>query len=85
MQFNTKFNIKDTVWYLHNDKPTKLTITCISINGSENGLEHWYTARDDRTKAIRYDIFEDQLFATEGELINHYSIGCNHENQWTLT
>lgn len=73
MEFKTKFNLKDKVWYIKSNKPVKVIISSISIFYVNTDQDHIkYTAKDIINAVSWLDhqnLFEDMLFKTKEELL----------------
>lgn len=73
MKFKTKFNLKEKVWYMKNNKPTKVIIPAIEIfyvNTNQDTIK--YNAKDVINPVTWLDhtnLFDDMLFRTKDELL----------------
>ena len=80
MQILTKFNIKDTVYMLHNNKICKTTVIGIGISvlppniknvtTNTNLIEIYYTVDGESLVSIINRIPQDNLFTSRQELID---------------
>lgn len=69
MKIETKFNVGNEVWFIHNNVPQSLEIGFITVT-IENGYCVEYTFRlGADTKRVLY-LREDEVFSTKEELIN---------------
>ena len=73
MEFKTKFNLKDKVWYMKNNKPTEVTISGIEIFYVNTNQDHIkYNATDIINPVTWLDhtnLFENELFNSKEELL----------------
>ncbi len=73
MEFKTKFNKEEKVWYMKNNKPTEVVISAIEIfyvNTSQDHIK--YNAKDVINPVTWLDhtnLFEHMLFHTKEELL----------------
>lgn len=74
MDFKTKFNKGDHVWYMKNNKPTEVIISAIEIFYVGTNQDHIkYNATDYLNPVTWLDhtnLFEDMLFKTKENLLN---------------
>lgn len=73
MEFKTKFNLKDVVWYMKDNKPTEVIISAIEIfyvNTSQDKMKYNATdAINPRTWLDHTNLFEDMLYHSKEELL----------------
>ena len=74
MEFKTKFNKGDRVWYMNNNKPTEVVISAIEIFYVGTNQDHIkYNAEDGLNPVTWLDhinLFENILFKTKKDLLN---------------
>ena len=73
MEFKTKFNKGEKVWYMKNNKPTEVVISSIEIFYVNTNQDHIkYNAKDVINPVTWLDhtnLFEDILFKTKKEIL----------------
>jgi hypothetical protein len=78
MEINTKFNIGDKVFYIHNNKLCKGVVRDIHVLvfpvGLKRNISISYSIRNSFNIEIA-DFFEKDLFETKEELINNLCYG----------
>lgn len=73
MIFETKFNVKDSAWYMKDNKPVEVIISAIEIfyvNTNQDKIK--YNARDVIGSVSWLDhtnLFENKLFKSQNELL----------------
>lgn len=67
MIVTTKFNVNETVWFMHRNKVTSGKI--IGINLHANSISSHTNYNIDALVSIDKRIFEDQLFRSKEELL----------------
>lgn len=86
MQFKTKFNLKDSAWYMKDNKPTEVIISAIEIfyvGTNQDKLK--YNARnviDSVSWLDHTNLFESILFKSKDDLLKSLFGGtrCNGDN-----
>ena len=74
MEFKTVFNVKDTAWYMKNNKPTEVIISAIEIfyvNTNQDRIK--YSAKDVTGSVSWLDhtnLLESMLFRTKADLLS---------------
>lgn len=74
MEFKTKFDVDQKVWYMKNNKPTEIIISAIEIfyvGTNQDRIK--YNAKDFINPVTWLDhtnLFEQDLFKTKNELLN---------------
>jgi hypothetical protein len=73
MKFESKFNVKDRLWYMKDNKPTEVIISSLNIRYSGSGQDYIkYTAHDviDPVSWIDHQhLFEETLYKSKAELL----------------
>ena len=73
MEFKTKFNIGDRVWYIKNNKPTEVRITAIEIFYMGTNQDHIKYNATDIINPITWidhiNLFENMLYCSRAELL----------------
>lgn len=73
MEFKTKFNVEDRVWYMKNNNPVEIVISSIDIfhvNTNQDRIK--YNAKDVINSVSWLDhvnLLDDMLFKTKEELL----------------
>ncbi len=74
MEFKTKFNKEDKVWYMKNNKPTEVIISAIEIFYVNTNQDHIKYNGKDMINPVTWldhtNLFEDMLFQTKEQLLN---------------
>ena len=74
MEFKTEFNKEDKVWYMKNNKPTEVKISCIEIfyvGTDQDRIK--YSATDiinPKTWLDHINLFESILYKSKKELLD---------------
>ena len=73
MEFESKYNVSDEVWYMTNNKPISVIISSIEISYISDEKRYVkYTARDKNNPVSWLDhtnLFEDMLFESKEKLL----------------
>ena len=73
MNFETKFNLNDRVWYMKDNRPTKVIISAIQIFEVGTNQSHIkYNAKnviDSVSWLDHQNLFEGMLFKSKGDLL----------------
>ena len=73
MRITTKYNIGNTVWYMYNNRPTRVIVSAIEIfHAGTNQDTIKYNGKDainPNTWLDHTNLREDQLFKTKKELL----------------
>lgn len=72
MTVETKFNVGETVWTIHNNKAHRVTISYICLKIDSGGINtlHYHAFIDDYNSKSKVVRTEDYLFASRQELMN---------------
>jgi len=70
MTIETKFNIGDEVFFLHDNKIVKDKILYVSILLTKAGITVKYNMFETRDKTYEVNFIDSQIFATKQELLD---------------
>ena len=80
MEFKTKYNLGQSVWFVHNNIIRKKKIDCIKINAQDSGdktlVNHIYTVDFDYKDSNNYsqrgkELDSNDMFESQQEIFEH--------------